>query len=251
MKHSVIRTDRMTRNRCNRETAFTRIELVVVVVIVAVLIAVLLPALVASKKKGCRINCTNNLKQIGLAFRQWSLDNGDKFPMQVSVTNGGTMELIESGNVFVHFRVLSNELNTPKILVCPDDGRTREKAWATLALARKTNVGYNNPFPTSFPVSYFAGANAQPDRPKMFLSGDDNFEIGGVPVKSGLLELSTNASVAWTSARHKTDRRHSWNATTNFGYVGLVDGSVQTFSRERFQQALAETGLATNRLAMP
>ena len=41
--------------------------------------------------------------------------------MQVSVTNGGTMELVASGLVFPHFRVVSNQLSTPRILVCPID----------------------------------------------------------------------------------------------------------------------------------
>jgi hypothetical protein len=35
--------------------------------------------------------------------------------------------------------------------------------------------------------------------PQMILSGDDNFEISGVPVKSGLLELSSNAPISWTA----------------------------------------------------
>jgi hypothetical protein len=36
--------------------------------------------------------------------------------MQVSVTNGGTMELVNGGTVFEHFLVMSNELSTPKLL---------------------------------------------------------------------------------------------------------------------------------------
>ena len=44
----------------------------------------LLPALAAAKRKAQRINCVNNLKQDGLAFRIWEGDNGDKYPMAVS-----------------------------------------------------------------------------------------------------------------------------------------------------------------------
>ena len=40
----------------------------------------LLPALAAAKKKAQKINCINNLKQVGLAFRIWEGDNGDKYP---------------------------------------------------------------------------------------------------------------------------------------------------------------------------
>ena len=53
------------------------------------------------KERADSINCINNLKQIGLALRVWSLDNEDAYPP--------------------NFLVTSNELSTPKILVCPSD----------------------------------------------------------------------------------------------------------------------------------
>ncbi len=35
------------------------------------------------------INCVNNLKQIGIAFRTWALDNADKYPCNVGTNAGG------------------------------------------------------------------------------------------------------------------------------------------------------------------
>jgi len=71
--------------------------------------------------------CIANLKRLGLAFRLWSADNGDHYPFNVSTNAGGTLEACARGNDgfdangFRHFQVLSNELNTPTILVCPAD----------------------------------------------------------------------------------------------------------------------------------
>jgi len=205
--------------------ALTLIEALIVIAMLFVLACLLLPSLAGSRRSP-RISCVNNLHQIGLTYRVWANDNNGEFPMEVSVT--GSKEFVAAGkNAWLNYLVMSNELSTPKILICPAD---------TDRLPPATN------FSTELvgKISYFVGLDAKLTYPQMFLSGDDNFEVSGIPVKSGLLQLSTNAPISWTATRHKFN-----------GNISLADGSVQQLSSNELHQAIEESSFATNRLAIP
>ncbi len=60
--------------------AFTLVELLVTIAIIGILAALLLPVLSHSKAKAWQISCSNNLKQINLAFQLYAGDNGDMLP---------------------------------------------------------------------------------------------------------------------------------------------------------------------------
>ncbi len=218
--------------------AFTTIELVMVVASLAILAAILLPALTKSRVRVAKVGCDDNLKQIGLAFRAWAVDNHDMFPMQVSVVNGGTMELVDDGAAFPHFLVMSNELSTPKVLVCPEDsGRQMATSFQCVL---PPAFPYSTPLTNDNNISYFVGVDASPSRPAMWLSGDANFAFEGAPAKSGLQQVRNNASVAWVSPRHN-----------GAGNICFPDGSVQQAKDSQLGALLMRTGVATNRLALP
>ncbi len=217
------------------------LDLLLIIVAVLGIIFVILPNMARSRARSSRIGCTNNLKQISLSFRQWSLDNNDKYPMQVSATNGGAMEQAQLGSAYVVFLVMSNELSTPKILFCPNE--SNRKRVQAITFAPTGPLGSPSglvPFTPANNLSYFVGLDADEAKPDTIISGDDNFTIGKVRLSAGLLLLDTNSPVTWTKERHG-----------NMGNLALADGSVHSYTTPTFRAVLVKTGIATNRLAMP
>lgn len=213
-----------------RNLALTLPEVLVVVAILAFFMALLLPVLAAAKRRPSRISCVSNLKQVDLSFRIWEGDHNNKYPMAVLAINGGAMENSATGDVISCFICMSNELSTPKVLVCPVE--------ADLGKISATNFGNDL---RSSNISYFIGVDVtNEDFPQRVLSGDDNFLINGSPIKSGLVLYSTNTSIAWGPDRHQF-----------VGNIGYADGSVAELSSTQMQDAFLKADLATNRLAIP
>jgi prepilin-type N-terminal cleavage/methylation domain-containing protein len=207
----------MKRSRIITLRAFTLVELLVVLGVIALMVAFVLPGMARAKQKAMRIQCTNNLKQLGLASRTWVIGG----MATLSTNRLAGLGRITSGEAFRYFQVVSNELGNPKILVCPADTRVP---------AKDLGPGFSNAN-----LSYFVGLDAEETYPSMFLYGDRNL-TNGLPIQEGILYLPPNRPVGFTHELHNCQ-----------GNIALADGSVQGFTSGRLSSA---TGM-TNRLAMP
>jgi prepilin-type processing-associated H-X9-DG protein len=212
-----------------RKRAFALVDLTIIVATV-VLAALVLPMLARPKFRcSLRISCVNNLKQTGLAFRLWSGDNNDRFPTSFYTNTSETLKFPDYTNAFRYFQVMSNELSSPKIVVCPADDRVSAANFDQLS---NTNV------------SYFIGLDADETRPAMFLTGDRNLTSNGTPVPTGIAVITPGSKFGWNKKIHKPG-----------GNVALADGSVQELTSAALATAAASsiTNSGTNvmRLLFP
>jgi prepilin-type N-terminal cleavage/methylation domain-containing protein len=92
----------------HRARGFTLLELLVVIAIIAILASLLLPAIARAKENARRIQCLNNIRQLGLSVRMYVDDHEGFFPLR-------TYKPCWPGR-------MSNEIASAKILVCPSDG---------------------------------------------------------------------------------------------------------------------------------
>jgi len=108
-----------SRGNTTLASAFTLVEMLVVLAIIAILAGLLLPAISKAKANGQGTACLSNLRQIGIALQMYVGDNNNRMPVmydKVISTNLPPTNVVATVDV-----VLKSYLGTTNILRCPSD----------------------------------------------------------------------------------------------------------------------------------
>ena len=201
-------------------------ELVIVVALISLtLVGLILPKLGRVKGGPGPPSCTGNLRQLGTAFALWEDDHNGLRPMSVPAAEGGAMEAALRGDLVRMFQCISNELSTPAVVLCPEEGRTRATNFATLSVEN---------------LSYFLSESGDTNRPDRWLVGDHRMLIDGAAAKGGLVGMSRTNRFRWAKGIHH-----------GLGNVLFSDRSVRPLKDESLNAY--QEGLRTNveRLLFP
>jgi prepilin-type processing-associated H-X9-DG protein len=208
------------------------VELLAVLGALALLGLVTLPALANTKSRSQRVGCVSNLSQIGRAFNQWATDHGDRYSFQVESAVGGTRHH-PSGlqdNLWFQYAWISNELVTPRILVCPSDVTKQiSLEWSGNPPNGFWNAGHQDNSISFSLLHPFAedGRGA--------LCADRSLKVAGLSSGCGYLGsigIIDGATTAWLS---RTDYGHG-----DSGNVLFNDGSVDELDSGGVRRALAD-----------
>lgn len=215
-------------------SAFTLVELLVVIGIIALLISILLPSLAAAREQGNRTKCLSNLRNIATALIIYSNENKGYYPKSATTGTGDPQDVI----YWQPARNLDESMIAPalgrpmkrELLICPSDNVEARKYTG--------NGGYRFSYAMNLRMSRIKVVRIlNPTEKVVFYEEDEN------TLDDCNASLDQNASIDLLSIRHDRQRELPDNESTGisvnggrYGNASFADGHVEYVERNWLHQ---------------
>ena len=204
-----------------RIEAFARVDVVVLIGVLWMVAVTAFPGWVNQRRHADQLACSNNLRQIGGAFHSYATEHAGETPWRHEYRVTPTIRVPD---VRYEFSLLSNHLDSPRLLRCPSDPTRRnlEEKEAGGKVAEQEGV------------DYFIGTHASASRPTALLSGDQNVGYDGrgncvMGLRKVWVLEAAGSQGAWTNAIHGLT-----------GNLLFADGQVQQTTTAGLRAALSK-----------
>jgi prepilin-type N-terminal cleavage/methylation domain-containing protein/prepilin-type processing-associated H-X9-DG protein len=214
--------------------AFTIIELLVVIAIISIIASILFPVFAKAREKARQITCAGNLRQLGMAFQQYTLDNDELLPSTYCCGDGvnnkiggwvafNTFPVNDPGGRFdVKLGNLFPYVKNTQVYICPDDaeGQVSGDSYAINSCTMQPmNAAHLYPGKSLAQIDNTSG---------MMLLGEEASHEFGRGTDDGYFRFQNNIA----------DTRHTGGSNLSF-----VDGHVKWYSDDQLatQQLQAQT----------
>ena len=248
MSHHHFQRNTHSRDNMVARSGFTLIEILVVIAIIAILAAILFPVFARARENARRSSCQSNLKQIGLAFAQYTQDYDERYPGAYNFNASAAPVLSWDKAIEAYAGITVAQGASPLIFKCPSD--TTVSNFAVLPTR-----SYSMPRPngtsggmagtivgtgaTSYAVGYSQAEVGKPSETLMVAEAPFSSSYFGNPSSSVVDRPLTNSAATLVGQ----DRSNPGTPSHLEGWNYLfVDGHVKWLRPER---TIGPAGVAT------
>jgi prepilin-type N-terminal cleavage/methylation domain-containing protein/prepilin-type processing-associated H-X9-DG protein len=191
-----------------KKPGFTLIELLVVIAIIAILAAILFPVFARARENARRASCLSNVKQMGLAFAQYTQDYDEHYPPNSWRCGTGANDCApqgyNTGQTVLWYHALHPYLKSYQIYNCPSDAVAHQNVSASglIIYSSASSYGWNTyttgtsyPADLHTPFDKAALASIEDVSGTLLLSEGTYYRTGGYPPTTGQPNIDNESQV--------------------------------------------------------
>jgi hypothetical protein len=182
------------------------------------------------------LQCQQNLQQIGVALNDFVSEHGGRYPWQVPMAEGGSLEAVAGGQASPHFRCLTNTVRNARVFLCPMDP-IRHRGATILTLEDSA-------------ISYFLNVSAQPQMRNAILAGDRTLSPGP-DTSTGELTVTREVDLQWAAPAPDEPGHQTYDTRELTGNLLFSSGTLMETTSSQLRRVVRSLGSTPQHIILP